>query len=314
MKKLIQHNLELYQTDCLALLATLDDNSIDLIATDPPYFKVKAEKWDNQWKSKADFFDWLGTVLEQCHRVLKPTGSLYLFAGPHLATEVEAAVDDYFNVLNHIVWRKPSGRHNGCCKESLRRYFPQTEHIIFAGSRKKLGFAYEPVLSYLEQARLKAGVSRKAIDAACGCQMSGHWFGRSQFHLPSEQHYNTINQLIGDTLKPYAELKNEYITLRDGANRSRRTFNVSKEVPYTNVWDFKPVAYYDGKHPCEKPLDLMGHIINASSLPGDRVLDLFTGSGSTAIASVNAGRKFVGSEMGEAEFDMAVGRITELVP
>ena len=69
------------------------------------------------------------------------------------------------------------------------------------------------------------------------------------------------------------------------------------------------MAFYEGKHPCEKPLDLMEHIITASSMPGDLVLDTFVGSGSTALACINTGRKFVGCEMGEGEFDGAVGRI-----
>lgn len=171
-------------------------------------------------------------------------------------------------------------------------------------------FAYDAILTYLEQTRIDVGVSRKAIDEACGCQMSGHWFGRSQFHFPSESHYNTMNVLFGGVLKPYEILKAEYVVCRDGFNRSSRTFNVSKDVHYTNVWDFKVVQAYQGKHPCEKPLDLMEHIITTSSMPGDVVLDLFTGSGSTAIASLNAGRKFIGSEMGAVEFDMAVGRLS----
>lgn len=231
------------------------------------------------------------------------------FAGPHLATEVEGVVSQHFDMLNHLVWRKPSGRHNGCCKESLRRYFPQTEHILFAESRKPVPFAYDAILSYLEGERLKAGISRKAIDKACGCQMSGHWFGRSQFSFPSEQHYNTMNALFGYTLKPYLELQGEYRYIREQSNKARRTFNVTKHTPYTNVWDFKAVAFYEGKHPCEKPLDLMEHIITASSMPGDLVLDTFVGSGSTALACMKTGRRFVGCEMGESEFDGAVVRI-----
>ncbi|WP_223146808.1 DNA methyltransferase [Methylomonas fluvii] len=101
----------------------------------------KDNAWDNQWRNPTEFFAWLDTVLVEYHRVLKPAGSMYLFAGPHLGTQVELAVARHFRILNHIVWRKPSGRHNGCRKESLRRYFPQTEHIIFAESRKRLPFA-----------------------------------------------------------------------------------------------------------------------------------------------------------------------------
>lgn len=303
-------NIKLCKSDCLDLLVTLEDNSIDLIATDPPYFKVKGDAWDNQWKNKEDFFTWLDSVLIELHRVLKPTGSLYLFAGPHLANEVEQAVAKCFNVLNQIIWRKPSGRHSGCNKESLRRFFPQTEHIIFAESKKPIDFPFESVRSYLDNARRDANKTRKDVESTCGCQMSSHWFGRSQFSIPSEEHYNTMDKLFGNTLKPYEELKAEFVALRDGFNRSRRTFNVTKDVPFTNVWDFKPVQPYAGKHPCEKPLDLMSHIIKTSSLPGDVVFDAFTGSGSTAISCIKTERSFVGSEMGDDEFGMAVRRIS----
>lgn len=110
--------ITLHHTDALSLLAKLPDDSVDLIATDPPYYKVKGDSWDNQWRNPTEFFHWLDTILAEYHRVLKPAGSLYLFAGPHLATRVELAVAARFNLLNHIVWRKPSGRHNGCNKES----------------------------------------------------------------------------------------------------------------------------------------------------------------------------------------------------
>jgi len=43
----------------------------------------------------------------------------------------------------------------GCNKESLRKYFPQkTEHILFAESKKKLPFAFEPIRCYLDEARI----------------------------------------------------------------------------------------------------------------------------------------------------------------
>ncbi len=47
--------LTLVNADCLQYLKTLDDNSVDLILTDPPYFRIKANAWDNQWPDVESF-------------------------------------------------------------------------------------------------------------------------------------------------------------------------------------------------------------------------------------------------------------------
>lgn len=303
-----QNNVRLVRADCLDFLASVPDNSVDLIATDPPYYKVKDDAWDRQWRTKDAFLDWLELVLIEYHRVLKPTGSLYLFCGPYMAAETEVLIGRHLKVLNHIAWRKPSGRHQGCNKESLIKYFPQTERIIFAESRKRRGFAYEPIRSHIAGALAAAGITSKDVNAATGTAMAGHWVGRSQFSLPSREHFDTLRRLA-PTLKPYDELRAEFVAIRDRVGRSGRYFAVTKHVPYTDVWDFPVVQPYPGKHPCEKPLPLMEHIIASSSRPGDTTLDTFAGSGSTAIAAANLDRRFIGCEKGEAEFDGAVQRI-----
>lgn len=115
---------ELINADCLEFIRSLPENSVDLIVTDPPYFKVKPEGWDNQWKGDDDYLKWLDQCLAQFWRALKPAGSLYLFCGHRLASDIEIMMRERFSVLNHIIWAKPSGRWNGCNKESLRAYFP----------------------------------------------------------------------------------------------------------------------------------------------------------------------------------------------
>lgn len=126
MKNTVKINsVDLINADCLHFIQSLPDDSIDLIVTDPPYFKVKPNGWDNQWKGDEDYLKWLDHCLAQFWRVLKPAGSLYLFCGHRLASDIEIMMRERFNVLNHIIWAKPSGRWNGCNKESLRAYFPQ---------------------------------------------------------------------------------------------------------------------------------------------------------------------------------------------
>lgn len=53
---------ELINADCLEFIRSLPENSVDLIVTDPPYFKVKPEGWDNQWTGDEDYLKMAGPV------------------------------------------------------------------------------------------------------------------------------------------------------------------------------------------------------------------------------------------------------------
>lgn len=299
----------LKQQEALEFLSDIPDNTIDLIATDPPYYNVKPDAWDRQWKNKADFLEWLEKVVQEYARVLRPTGSMYLFCGPYLAADTEVLINKHLQVLNHIVWRKPTGRHLGTCIPAQRKYFPQTERIIFAESRKKQPFQYEAIRAYLDNAVKAAGLSRKKVEKLTCTQMSSHWFGKSQFSIPSESHYQKLQIAVPALTKTYAELRAWYLEIRDGEKRGRRYFS-TKKGRNTDVWDYKVVQPYLGKHPCEKPLDMMRDIIKTSSQLNDIVLDTFVGSGSTAIAAVELDRQFIGCEMGEVEYQQALDRLS----
>ncbi len=69
------------------------------------------------------------------------------------------------------------------------------------------------------------------------------------------------------------------------------------------LWHYPTVPYYPCKHPCEKPAAMLEHIINASSRPGDVVLDCFMGSGSTGKACKALGRHFIGIELDDGIFN-----------
>jgi len=76
-----------------------------------------------------------------------------------------------------------------------------------------------------------------------------------------------------------------------------------------NAWMLpRPTAL---SHPTPKPVELVRRCIQGSSDPGDLILDPFLGSGTTAVACVLTGRKFIGCEIDEAYFDLACGRIEQ---
>ncbi len=67
-----------------------------------------------------------------------------------------------------------------------------------------------------------------------------------------------------------------------------------------------------GKHPTQKPLDLLNRIILASSNKNDWILDPFTGSSTTGIAALKHGRKFIGIDMEKNYLDLSIKRFEQL--
>ena len=67
-------------------------------------------------------------------------------------------------------------------------------------------------------------------------------------------------------------------------------------------------------HPTQKPVALIEYLIKTYTNPGEVVLDCFLGSGSTAMAAINTGRKYIGFEKEAEYFEMAKTRIEALHP
>jgi len=327
------------QGDCLEEMKKLPANSINLIYTDPPYFKVKDEPWDNQWENPAKFIDWIGKLCQEWQRILKPNGSLYVFASPKMAARVECKVGEYFDIVNRITWSKP-----GQCyaekygPENFRGYVEMSEILIFAehfgsdniakgeagyGAKcdELRGFLFEPLRSWFKNKIDENGLNHKLINQAIGSCTSGggmasHYFGDTgQFSLPTESMYKKLQKaypLIFD--REYDDLKREYDDLKREYEDLRRPFQVTSEVPYTDVWDFPTVGYYEGKHPCEKPIEMSRHVIAASSRPGDIVLDCFGGSCHVADACIQLGRKYIIIEQNAEYCRQARKRVSMIQP
>ena len=96
-------NYQLHSGDCLELLATLPDNSVDSIATDPPYgLSFMGKKWDYD-VPKVE-------IWEECLRVLKPGGHLLAFAGTRTQHRMAVRIEDAgFEIRDMIAWVHGSG-------------------------------------------------------------------------------------------------------------------------------------------------------------------------------------------------------------
>ena len=167
---------------------------------------------------------------------------------------------------------------------------------------------HEPIRLYLNALRVDAGMTIQEVNEAWQAmrgskgQTPGHWFSQSQWLMPTPEHYEWLQGVLGVRGREYEDLRREYEDLR-------RTFIAPSRQLLMDVWDFKTVSPYPGKHPAEKPLLLLEHMIATSSRAGDRILDPFAGSGSTLEAARALGRKAVGIEKDEAYCEKIAERL-----
>lgn len=339
-------SVELYNGDCLEVMEGLPDASVDCIITDPPYFDVMGSTanddgkgWDEQWEDMSEFVDWLDDVLAQFQRILKPAGSLYMFADDLNAAEVQITINGRFKVLNNIVWHKTNDMRLKGWRD-YRTFAGTTERVIFAEQRGRIGNGsatglqaihsnpdcFAPIKEYMraERDRVMAdkGFTKKAefdawINEVTGTKSvaSRHYFSDSQYVFPTKEIYEKM-QATGYWQRPYENEKSdydglvvEYEGLRNEYEKLRRKFHPPQN--YTDVWRSAITINEDGEqvHPCQKPQKILRIPIETSTDPGDVILDAFMGSGSTGIAAVSAGRSFIGIEKDAEYFQIAKSRI-----
>ena len=90
-------------------------------------------------------------------------------------------------------------------------------------------------------------------------------------------------------------------------------------LPEKKKYDLPGTALFwlekqQGKHPTQKPLQLLERIVLASTEPGQLILDPFSGSGTTGVAAARHGRRYVGMEMNEEYLDLSIRRYEAELP
>ncbi len=288
------------QGDSLALLGSIPEQSVSLILTDPPYHSTKKQNiyGDTAFAADAPFLEWMSKYRDEWRRVLRPNGSIFCFCSSEMAARLEVLFSPNFNILSQVVWTKPNepgfdGWKGKMKKEALRQWYPHSERIIFAEPAVEGNLHRSPFAHFLREMRRQSGLSAHQLAEVIGAYgkvnhggaVSNWETGRN---IPSREQYSRVVAALQATgrvppLPPYED--------------AVRVFRVDGSVEFTDVWNFPSVRPYAGKHPAEKPASLLEHAIEATTFPGDIVLDTFAGSGSTALAAVKLGRRTVAIEV-----------------
>jgi site-specific DNA-methyltransferase (adenine-specific) len=98
--------MKLLLGDCLSKLKELEDNSVEHIITDWPFFGVVKEDWDNQWKDLDEYLVWARRVIVEYKRVIKESGNLAIFTGRQYNRHISQILDEYFTEKRIIIWSR----------------------------------------------------------------------------------------------------------------------------------------------------------------------------------------------------------------
>lgn len=136
------------------------------------------------------------------------------------------------------------------------------------------------------------------------------WHHVDMFKAAFERYFKMKNLIVwvknnhgsGDLTGAYAP-KHEFVLY----GHKGRSLLREKRLP--DVFDFPKIASSKLLHPTEKNINMLEVFVRNNSDVGQVVLDPFMGSGTTGVAAMNTGRKFIGIELDEGYFDIACGRI-----
>ena len=143
--------------NCIEVLKTLSDGSVDLIFADPPY-NINKDFGNNKdsWESVESYIEWCKQWLDECMRVLSETGTMYFMTATQHMSYLDVYMSEKYNVLCRIIWSYDSSG-----VQSKKSYGSLYEPILMVNktNKSKYVFNYEDIL-----VEAKTGSKRGLID------------------------------------------------------------------------------------------------------------------------------------------------------
>ena len=250
--------------------------------------------------------------LVELHRVLKRTGSLYLHCDPTASHYLKLMLDAIFgatNFVSEITWLRTT-THN-----DAKRWSPNADVILYYGKTSEV--TWNPI--HLPHSEEYIASKYRAADPDGRRYMLDNitspnprpnltydWKGHQP--PPNGWRYSveTMTKLDAEGLIWYPDSK-------DKRPRLKRYLDEQPGVVAGNVWtDISPINSRASErlgYPTQKPLALLERIIEASSNPGDVVLDPFCGCGTAVDAAQKIGRRWVGIDVTYLAVDLIDKRL-----
>ncbi len=313
--------------DNLEILKQLESETIDLIYLDPPFFSNRnyeviwgdegeVRSFVDRWSGGMDhYIAWLKERVMEMHRILKPTGSIFLHcdwhANAYIRVDILDRIFSYGNFRGEIAWQRTNAHNDAkkklaVLKDSIFYYSKNGEYnykpiyVELTADYKETFYRYED-----EQGRYR-------LSDLTGPRINPNdkeWRG---FHPKKSGRSWSVNKeavlyLAGkdnvDALSTSEKLELLHtnglvIFSSNGIPSFKRYLDSSKGNLLGDIWTDIPNIASQSKerigYPTQKPIALMERIINMASNEGDLILDPFMGGGTTIAVADILNRNWIG--------------------
>lgn len=283
---------------------------LELAVTAPPvseFIRWLSRQGDKKSTSTAAYLAMMAIRLLELHKILKPTGSIYLHCDSTAGHYLRMLMDTVFgidNFRNEIVWKR----------------------FTFHADAKRFGRVSDRLLLYTKGAdyvfnRLRADFSEWYITNKFTYRdPDGRQFCVSDLNPPKGR--GPIYEFHGIT-KPWRYTKDKMLQLEAEGRiytdskvpRLKRYFNELKGQAIHDVWTDISVINSQAKerlgYPTQKPEALLERVIRASSNEGDLLLDPFCGCGTAVVVANRLNRKWIGIDVTYLAIDLIEKRLVD---
>lgn len=259
--------------DCVELLKSVPDGSVNLVATDPPFNIGLAYDLYDDKKGYQEYQDWCQKWIAECHRVLAPNGSMYVCIGDEYAAEVNILLKKQgFHFRNWILWYYTFG-------ENQRKKFNRCHTHILYFTKSSTEWTWNGDDIKIPSKRMLLGDKR----AKPGGKIPDDVWEETSTESP-------------ELFSPCVES----LEIPSDVWKISRLCGTFKER----------VKRADGSvHPCQMPESILERIIRASSNAGEVVLDPFGGTGTTAFVAQRLNRRFLTMDISDEYVSVIRGRL-----
>lgn len=301
----------LYNGDVLEVLRQIADNSIDCCITSPPYWALRDYGFDGQIGSEKDFHTYIENLWEiftEVYRVLKPVATCWVNLGD---TYAGSGGTDNKSLLNSKqVYSNSAGIKSGKVKGLKNKSLCNIPARFAIGMTDRGWILRNEIIWHKPNALCTSVKDRFTVD-----------FEKIFFFTKNEKYYfeQQFEPLKQST---FVKAKNKYITNRYNDKKvSLSSDNTRKYYEKLNNGEFKErnkrtvwsmaTKGFGGQHFAVFPPKLPRNCIKAGCPEKGTVIDIFIGSGTTALEAQKLNRKWIGIDKNPEYCNIITKRVKE---